>query len=416
MLALFLAAAATGCQEVPQQYADKTHPPKFLKKGVWRAELQLKDIKMPFNFEVLGQDTSAAVFLVNGDERIKLDGYKAFGDSVIIPMHIFNTRLVAYVQDTVLNGYWEKSDFDGYRLPFEAVYGHAHRFSTKHPDAGHNITGKWAVEFLDPKSGKPEKAVGLFDQQRSALSGTFLTTTGDYRFLAGELNGDSLLLSCFDGEHAFLFRAAVKDGNTLVNGGFWSGKNWHQAWRAKRDSTAELPDASSLTFLKKGHNKLSFQFPNLDRQLVSLDDARFKDKVVIVQIMGTWCPNCMDETAFLAPFHKKNQARGLEVIGLAYERSLEFDKAKERLLKLKNRFDIGYELLVAGVNDKAKAAETLPMLNHVLAFPTTIFIDRKGQVRKIHTGFSGPGTGDYYEVLIEEFNQFVNKLLNEESL
>jgi thiol-disulfide isomerase/thioredoxin len=132
-----------------------------------------------------------------------------------------------------------------------------------------------------------------------------------------------------------------------------------------------------------------------------------------VQIMGSWCPNCMDETNFLSPWYRKNRERGVEIIGLAYEKNPDFSVSAPKLKKMITRFGIEYNVLLAGQNDKAKASLTLPMLNRVLAFPTTIFIDRNGKVRKIHTGFSGPGTGEYYTQFVEEFEQFVDKLVAE---
>jgi thiol-disulfide isomerase/thioredoxin len=220
-------------------------------------------------------------------------------------------------------------------------------------------------------------------------------------------------LSCFDGNHVYLFKAKVNDNSQQLTGGFWSGKAGYENWTAVKDDKAALPDANTLTFLKPGYERLDFTFPDADGKSVSLQDERFKGKVVIVQIMGSWCPNCMDETNFLSPWYKKNRERGVEIIGLAYERNPDFAVSAPKIKRLMNRFDIDYPVLFAGQNDKAKASLTLPMLNRVVAFPTTIFIDKQGKVRKIHTGFSGPGTGEYYTRFVEEFEQFTDKLIAE---
>jgi hypothetical protein len=103
----------------------------------------------------------------------------------------------------------------------------------------------------------------------------------------------------------------------------------------------------------------------------------------------------------------------VEIIGLAYERKDDFEYASSRIRKMKEKLAVPYEVLIAGTADKEAAAKTLPMLNHILSFPTTIFIDRKGAIRKIHTGFSGPGTGAYYTQFVEEFNTLMDKLLHE---
>jgi thiol-disulfide isomerase/thioredoxin len=151
----------------------------------------------------------------------------------------------------------------------------------------------------------------------------------------------------------------------------------------------------------------------VDGKKVSLQDEKYQNKVIILQLFGTWCPNCMDETKFLAPWYNENKDRGVEIIGLAYERKPDFDYASNRVKKMIDKWNVEYDLVIAGTDDKVKAGETLPMLNAVAAFPTTIFIGKDGRVKKIHTGFNGPGTGEYYHQFIEQFNQTVNELLNE---
>ena len=174
-----------------------------------------------------------------------------------------------------------------------------------------------------------------------------------------------------------------------------------------------LPDANSLTYLKEGYDQIDFSFPDLDGKMTSLKDEKYKDKIVILQIFGTWCPNCMDETRFLSDWYHKNQAQGVEIIGLAYEIKPEFEYARDRVLTMKEKLDVPYDFLIAGTSSTKSASESLPMLNKVMSFPTSIIIDRKGKVRRIHTGFSGPATGVYYEEFVDDFNQFMQELINE---
>jgi hypothetical protein len=49
----------------------------------------------------------------------------------------------------------------------------------------------------------------------------------------------------------------------------------------------------------------------------------------------------------------------------------------------------------------------------VLSYPTTVFVDKKGKVRKIHTGFNGPATGEKFTEFKTEFKAFVGELLAE---
>ncbi|MDX1665959.1 MAG: hypothetical protein R3350_01965 [Saprospiraceae bacterium] len=70
---------------------------------------------------------------------------------------------------------------------------------------------------------------------------------------------------------------------------------------------------------------------------------------------------------------------------------------------------------MAGASDKEEASENLPMLNAIISYPTLIFIDRDGRVRKIHTGFAGPAT-DQYQEFKENFESTVNQLVNEKEV
>jgi thiol-disulfide isomerase/thioredoxin len=272
-----------------------------------------------------------------------------------------------------------------------------------------DISGRWETDFSRGTEDS-SKAIGVFKQRKNHLEGTFLTPTGDYRFLEGSVDGKNLTLSCFDGSHAFLFKGEI-NGNESLIGTFWSGLHWSEPWTARRNESFELPNPDSLTFLKQGYKKLEFSFPDLEGKKVSLADEKFKNKVVIVQIMGSWCPNCMDETVFLSNLYNKKNKKDLEIIGLAFEKIPE--RAHQNLLRLKDKFKVNYPILLAGPSDKKEAAKALPALNHIMSFPTTIFIDKKGIVRKIHTGFSGPATGSEYDKFKEEFNLFVDKLLKE---
>ncbi|WP_299754520.1 TlpA disulfide reductase family protein [uncultured Pontibacter sp.] len=405
-LFLFLALLVTSCTSM-------TSTDNTIKAGSWRVALQHADGKeIPFIMEAEEQDGKTILYLINGEERILVDDIKQEGDSVKIGLHIFDADLIAKVEGNKMAGRFVKNDTaTPYAMPFTAAHGLENRFEANPAPADFNFVGKWEVVFT-PKEGKSYNAIGEFKQQDNYVTGTFLTETGDYRFLEGQVAGSELKLSTFDGNHAYLFTATPTNDTTL-NGDFYAGMNGYESWTAKRNPNAALASADSLTFLKPGYETLSFAFPNLQGEQVSLSDDKYKGKVVVVQLLGSWCPNCMDETNFLAPYYDQNKDRGLEIIGLGFERSPEFDKAAARLKKMEERLDVNYDLLVAGTSDKEAAAKALPALNHVLSFPTTIFIGRDGKVRKIHTGFSGPGTGKYYDEFVADFNKTMEQLLAE---
>jgi peroxiredoxin len=404
-LAISLIQLVSSCTSM--ESTDNTIQP-----GTWRVALQAQGQEIPFMMEAAEQDGKTVLHLVNGKERILLDDIQQQGDSVRIGLHIFDADLIAKVTDDKMQGRFVKNDTPApYSVPFTAMHGKANRFKENPAAARFDFGGKWEVRFT-PREDKSYNAIGVFEQKDNYITGTFLTETGDYRYLEGQVEGEQLKLSTFDGNHTYLFTARPS-GDSTLHGEFFSGMTGYETWTAKRNPNAALASADTLTYLKPGHESLSFTFPDLNGKSVSLSDPKYKGKVVLVQLLGSWCPNCMDETRFLAPYYDQNKDRELEIIGLGFERSPEHEKAAARLQKMQDRLNVNYDLLVAGTSDKEAAAKALPALNHVLSFPTTIFIGRDGKVRKIHTGFSGPGTGQYYEEWVADFNKTMEELLAE---
>jgi thiol-disulfide isomerase/thioredoxin len=332
---------------------------------------------------------------------------------VFIKLPVFESDIRAvFVNDSTLSGDFIKPELDRI-VPFKAVFNNNRRFELQSQSPSQNITGNWETVFSPDSEEDRYVAKGIFKQNGSKVTGTFLTETGDYRFLEGVMDGDTMKLSAFDGSHAFLFIATVKD--SVMNGTFYSGNHFSEPFTAKPNDTFELADANTLTYLKDGYEKIEFSFPDADGKMVSLSDAQFKDKVVILQIMGTWCPNCLDESRYFSEYYANNKTKDLEFVALAFEYAKTEEAAFKNINRLKTQLDIQYPILLAqyGGSDKAKAQEKLPMLNQVLSYPTSIFIDKKGKVRKIHTGFNGPATGEKYVAFKNEFEEFVNTLLEE---
>lgn len=276
------------------------------------------------------------------------------------------------------------------------------------------ITGSWETVFSPESVEDRYIAKGIFNQIGNMVIGTFRTTTGDYRYLEGTLNNNILELSTFDEAHAFLFEATVTD--STMNGFFYSGNHWKEPFVAQKNDRYELPDARDLTFLKEGYDQFDFSFPDLDGKKISLKDARYKNKVVLVQILGSWCPNCLEESKFYKEYLQNHPEEAVEIVGLAFEYAKTEQGAISSIKRLKDRLALPYPILLAQYGegaDKKKAQEKLPMLNHVLSYPTTIYIDKNGQVRRIHTGFNGAATGEKHIEFRREFESFLQKLLKE---
>ncbi len=386
-----------------------------LQTGTWRGKLKTSSGNiLPFNFVVSDTAGKQQIAVINGAERLKVTDVKTAGDSVFIHMPLFDSEFKLEKDNAGLHGKWIKHvGTKDATMDFTAKPNETWRFFKLASPPAYNVSGRWTAIFGEGDSR--DTTVGEFKQDGAHLTGTFLTTTGDYRYLEGTVAGDSLFLSCFDGGHAFIFRAKINSNDSMSAGKMYSGYSGMDSWTAVRNENAKLPDAYSLTFLKPGYKKIDFTFKDINGNTVSLNDARFKNKVVIVQILGSWCPNCMDETNYMVSnYYPKYHDKGVEVIGLAYERTTDFAMSQRTLKQLKDHFNIPYPLLITGYTPgRGDPQKSLPMLADFKGFPTTIIIDKKGDVRKIHTGFSGPGTGEYYTQFIDEFEKLTDDLLAE---
>jgi thiol-disulfide isomerase/thioredoxin len=389
-----------------------TVQPAGITAGTWRGVLMTKNGELPFTFDTKVEDEGVSIDIINGAERIHIDEVTLINDSIFFRMPVFDSEFrLRYTSQNMTGLYINHARKTDNIIPFKAEFGKNFRFPEEKITPVANITGQWEVDF-SKGTADSSKAVGIFNQQGNDLTGTFQTISGDYRYLAGTVQGNQLFLSCFDGSHAFLFRATISIDGVISNGMYYSGNHWKETWVARKNPSFQLPDPYTITYLKPGYNRFNFSFPDLNGNAVSLSDETFKNKAVIVQIMGSWCPNCMDETAYFAPLYDQYHSQGLEIVALAYEKTADFTKAEQNLERLIQRYGIHYTILFAG-QVGPDAAKTLPMLNAILGYPTSIFIDRKGNVRKIYTGINGPATGNEYEKWKNDTRQLVEKLVSE---
>jgi peroxiredoxin len=386
------------------------------KKEVWRAAIHRADSNdIVFNYTLEKIHNKPVITIINGAERMKVDNITCVGeDSMLIKMPVFESAFKAHrVDNDHWEGIWNRGTTSkDIELPFTANKDSV-RFPLINGNAKYNITGRWAVSFETDKS-KEEGSVGEFVQKGNKLYGTFVTPGGDYRYQEGVVTGDKLFLSGFDGGHAFLFKATIKNSKTIINGTYYSGPTHKEGFKAVKDAKAKVNISSVSMYLKPGEERLNFHFPDLEGKNVSINNERFKNKVVVIQILGSWCPNCMDETAFLSDYYQKNKQRGVEMVALAYEYSTDFNRSVKSLRKLQQRFNIQYPILITGVavNDTLKTEKTLPQVTNIKVFPSTIFIDKKGRVRKFDTGFFGPGAKEYEEFKVE-FYKTMDEMLRE---
>jgi thiol-disulfide isomerase/thioredoxin len=397
-------------------FGAKALPQSHLKPGNYRAVVIREDGReVVFDLEIKINDKQTQLFIINGEEKIDLNLLRITGDSVYFNMPVFESEFKTALQpDGSLKGTWYKAIASKIQeWPFNAVPG-KERFNASLGEPENNISGRWDVT-ITRANGTKRKAIAEFVQNANKLSGTFLTPSGDYRYLEGIVTGNRLLLSTFDGAHAYTFSATVQDNKTIKEGFFGSGISGAETWEAIRNETVLPPVQEQQTTFQPGQSTLNFTFNDLYGKPVSFNDKRFENKVVVVQLMGSWCPNCMDETKFLSDYYNTGRNRDVEIIALAYEYSTDFDRSVKSLKKVKDRFNVQYPILVTGAaaGDDKKTEKSLPQLTPIRSFPTTLIFDRLGLIRQIHGTFYGPGSGKYFEDFKKSFLGKIDELLAE---
>ncbi len=374
----------------------------------WKVQLY-NDSGRAFPLRWLWKPNPAELILCNAEERISCTRISRYNDSTIIELPVFQTELRLQMSDTVWKGFWinrYKTNPVAMRLEGRRQKQHVHSDTA----LAAFIKGDWVLTWDDSTEAL---ARFFWNARTQMLSGTVLTETGDYRYLEGQIQQGHLQMTAFDGLHAFLFEGNLPASNTQplqLKGRFYSGPGHFQSWKAQRKPGFSLANPETLT-QSRTNEPLHFTFTGLDGTPCNLDDKQFKNKAVIIQIMGSWCPNCMDESRYFATLYPRFAAEGLEIIALAFEKSDRFEQAQAGLLKMRRDLQLPYTLLYAGSSQKIKASKQLPWLTEIKAYPTTLFLNRQHCIVATHTGFSGPATGTTFIQYCQRTERIIQKLL-----
>lgn len=360
---------------------------------------------------------------LNDTEQSPFSAVNINGTTVRLEMAWYDSELEGILSGdgSRITGRWRKTVPGGDAvLPWVAERGSSARFLplsearvTEGNDHGlTDVTGVWRLVFSDD-SGE-DVVRGELNQSGSRVTGTMLTSVGDYRYLDGTYEAGLLRLSTFDGAHAFLFQARAAEGGQLV-GDFWSRDSYHATWVGELVDDGEkiLRDPWQEVVATRADGRFRFKFADVNGTVFSNKDERFQGKVVLVNLFGSWCPNCNDEAPLLAQMHRRWSNEGLEVVGLAFEFGGDSVRSRRVLAHYSDRHNVSYPLLLAGSSDKSEAAEAVPDISAVISYPTTVFIDRRGTIRWIHSGFAGPGTGVHHADLVAAFERRIQTLLSE---
>ena len=375
--------------------------------GSWRAVLDLAGGTLPFTLEIGRGAGHWTARLCNGRECHTLSSMRLRGDSVVLEIADYAASITAAFHGDSLSGSYRNLGNRGPRvIPFRASRG---RWPVTHAPA--TLVGRWDATFFSDFGSSPR--VFEFRNGPRELEGTLISNTGDYGHFAGTVRGDSFALAHFDGSFVYLLTGALH-GDTL-RGVFHAGLHSETPWIALRSTgAAHLRGPTEITGADTTA-PFRFAFPDLDGHVVTERDPRFAGKVVLVDVFGTWCPTCHDSAPALVRLYRKYHARGLEIVGLAYEVTGDTAIDARQVRRFRDKFGIPFPLLLAGVNDVDAAAATLPQLHGFTAFPTTVFLGRDGRVRRVHAGFYGPATGAQHARLIREFEAEIERLLSGKS-
>jgi len=381
-----------------------------VKSGSWRFVMDLGNTSLPFNAILAGSDESPTFLIVNADEQIELENVVFANDSIRAFFPVFQSELKLRVEAPgLVSGKWINHNKKDYSISIVGEYNQDFRFTSS--KSSKTIPSRYKVLF-DPTSDEPWDAILKIYNNEGKLTGTFLTETGDYRYLQGNIMNNKVYLSTFDGSHAFYFEADIQ-GDSLLNGVFLSGTHYQTDWLGSANQEFELTPPDKLTYIKDGFDYFDFSLPNQDGDTVGWNELNVNDKVVIVDIMGTWCPNCLDANKAIQRLISEYDQSDIDLITIAFEKTDDLDIAKERVFKMQSKLGLQKRFLFGGKASKKSASQAFPMLNHIMSYPTLIFIDRNREIRQIYTGFYGPGTGTYYEDFMEETDSLIASMINE---
>jgi len=372
--------------------------------GAWDAGIVVNGVLVPFHFEltVTGNDASGAFF--NGDEPVRSTGGSYGAGSLSLRFAHYASSLQAKWSDGNLTGAYGRAGQVAY-----AFQAKPHVATPPTNSKVPAIAGEWEIAVKSPKG---ETAWNFFVRQSGAeVTASILRVDGDTGALSGSYRDGKFVLSHFSGARPLLLEVtALPDGSLLL---LQNGKTQYTALRSSRARAQKLPqpaDPSRWTSVKDPSQPLRFSAPDLNGKIVTESDPRFKGKVVLVNVMGSWCPNCHDEAPFLEELYRTYRGRGLEIVSLSFEDAEQL-KNPARLRAFIAAYDIDYTVLLGG--EPSEVSEKLPQALNLSTWPATFFVARSGLVRGAHAGFAGKATGAAHERLKSELRATVEKLLAE---
>jgi thiol-disulfide isomerase/thioredoxin len=361
--------------------------------GIYYCNIKCNDsisVDFQMNFDTINNTLK----IINGKEEYPANNWNIQNDTLYLKPHHFNTLIKAHISSKSNNiafagQYFDYARKEAYSLPFYAT-------STKPqtPKYTQEAALKYKYEITFDDGTTQSKAVGIFETRENKVNGTILTTSGDYRYLNGSIVNNILSLQTFDGVHVFYFCSTIQNAQ-LINGHFFSGSHHHENFWATANDNAKLPSNDFFKYLNDSSKSLNFAFPNALNDTISINSTEYKNKAVLLQLSGSWCPNCMDQTQFLVEHFNTIKDKEIEVVKVNFERKSNWNYVKEILEKEKSNYKLPFQILFGGT--LSNSGKSIENLSKIPAYPTLLFIDKNRKVKHIEIGIDGPATGEYYE-------------------
>jgi thiol-disulfide isomerase/thioredoxin len=388
--------------------------------GTWRGFVKNPSgEEVAFTVEVKREGEQISGALVNGEERTPSTSGSIDGKTLKLSFDFYDGELTADIDGDEMRGtfdrQWQKQTLKRELRATRQREGTVYLKALSNQD----VSGEWVLRVGDAPKQRFWRAT--FKQRQGEVRGTIIPVSGDWGEITGTLENDQLTLNRFDGINSRVLKARLTPQGKLegyVDLGLFDPKRTVVAERldeGNKELIASLPDPNKHARMSNPAEPLRFSFPDLEGKIVSSTDDRFKNKVVIVSVTGSWCPNCHEEAPVMQEFYDRYRAEGLEVVALAFEYTGDASRDLEQLKIFDKRHNISYPILLAGSTEEGEINRKLPQLVNFGAYPTTIFSGRDGLVKRIHTGFEGRATGDRFTKLKAEYEELIKELLGGES-
>ncbi len=376
--------------------------------GLWDAAVVVNGLEIPFRFEIAGSGTAISGSFFNGDEKVTSTLGKFENNTLTLNFDHYGTRIDASMLNGRLAGVYNRANDVGVYPFYAQKFAPSNQFPNEIP----KIDGLWTIGNVS--SNKGEAAWHFIVRQSGAeVTAAILRVDGDTGALAGTYRNGKFIVSHFSGARPLLLELTPqKDGTLEIVRNRTDRMIALKDTEAKLKGVAEPTDPSRHSSVKDPTEPFKFAFPDITGKVITNKDERFRNKVVIVGIGGSWCPNCHDEAPFLSELYTKYKSKGLEIVEFSFEEDAQKAKGYPRLKAFNQRYGVNYTVLLAG--DQADVAEKVPQIHNLNSFPTTIFIGRDGLVRAVHAGFAGAVSGVFHETAKEEITATVERLLAEQ--